>query len=57
MPLPPPLPDPTNIEVRLEVVAAMLERAVEEVRRAMAEMKGGLRDGRPPDDEPPEEGP
>lgn len=40
MPLPPPLPDPAHLETRLMVVAEMLDRAVEEVRRAMADLKG-----------------
>jgi len=41
MPVPPPLPDPAHIELRLLVVAEMLEKAVAEVRRAMAEIKSG----------------
>lgn len=40
MPLPPPLPDPNHIEARLLIVAEMLDRAVAEVRRAMAEVRG-----------------
>ncbi len=32
-------PDSTQIETRLLLVAEMLDRAVEEVRRAMAEIK------------------
>jgi len=42
MPVPPPLTDPSHIETRLLIVAEMLERAVAEVRRAMAEVKGGI---------------
>lgn len=42
MALPPPLPDPAHIETRLLVVAEMLERAVAEVRRTMAEVKGDI---------------
>ncbi len=41
MPVPPPLHDPVQIEARLLVVSEMLDRAVEEVRRAMAEIKAG----------------
>ena len=44
MPLPPPLPDPSHIETRLLVVAQMLEQAVAEVHRAMAEIRGGRPD-------------
>lgn len=40
MPTPPPLPDPIHIETRLLIVAEMLERAVDEVRRAMEDLKG-----------------
>lgn len=43
MPVPPPLSDPTHIEARLLVVAEMLDRAVAEVRRAMAEVRGDVR--------------
>jgi hypothetical protein len=43
MPAPPPLPDPSHIEMRLLVVAQMLENAVSEVRRTMAEIKGDIR--------------
>lgn len=39
MPTPPPIPDPTHIETRLLIVAEMLDRAVAEVRRAMAEIR------------------
>lgn len=39
MPLPPPLRDSVHIETRLLVVAEMLEKAVAEVHRAMAEIK------------------
>ncbi len=40
MPVPPPLPDPVHIETRLLVVAQLLEHAVAEVRRTMAEIRG-----------------
>jgi hypothetical protein len=40
MPVPPPIPDPSHIEMRLLVVAEMLEKAVAEVRRAMADVQG-----------------
>lgn len=51
--LPPPrLTDPNHIETRLLVVAEMLERAVEEVRKAMREVKGDMQNG---DDPPPED--
>ncbi len=36
MAVPPPLHDPTHIETRLLIVAEMLEKAVAEVRRAVA---------------------
>ncbi len=49
MPVPPPLPDPVHIETRLLVVAQMLEHAVAEVRRTMAEIRGSI----PPDDDAP----
>lgn len=54
MPVPPPFPDPAHIEQRLLVVSEMLDRAVEEVRRAMAEIKAGppLSASRPAPDEP-----
>lgn len=39
MPTPPPMPDPTHLETRLLIVAEMLDRAVAEVRRAMAEIR------------------
>lgn len=42
MALPPPLPDPAHIETRLLVVAKMLENAVAEVHRVMAEVKGEI---------------
>lgn len=42
MPAPPPLPDRSHIETRLLVVAQMLENAVAEVRRTMAEIKGDI---------------
>lgn len=35
----PPLPDPRHIEIRLLMVAEMLEKAVAEVRRAMDDIK------------------
>lgn len=38
MSVPPPLVDPSHIETRLLIVAEMLDRAVAEVRRAMAEL-------------------
>lgn len=57
MPLPPPLHDPAHIETRLLVVAQMLENAVAEVRRAMAEIRGGVViDDDKPDSGPPTEG-
>jgi hypothetical protein len=40
MPVPPPLPDPSHLETRLLMWAEMLEKAVTEVRRVTAEMKG-----------------
>lgn len=49
MPAPPSLPDPSHIETRLLVVAQMLENAVAEVRRTMAEIKGDIE---VPDTEP-----
>lgn len=52
MALPPPLHDPAHIETRLLVVAEMLENAVAEVRRTMAEIRAGLDLG----NEPPSEG-
>jgi hypothetical protein len=57
MPVPPPLHDPNQIETRLLVVAEMLEKAVAEVRRTMAEIRsitppGGSRQVPTP---PPEE--
>lgn len=48
MPAPPSLPDPSQIETRLLIVAEMLERAVAEVRRTMAEIKGGFESDLPP---------
>lgn len=39
MPVPPPFRDPSHIETRLLVVAAMLEKAVAEVHRAMDEIR------------------
>lgn len=36
-----PIPDTAQIETRLLVVAEMLERAVAEVQRAVAEIKSG----------------
>lgn len=39
MPVPPPFRDPTHIETRLLVVAAMLEKAVAEVHRAMEDIR------------------
>jgi hypothetical protein len=59
MPTPPPIPDPTHIETRLLIVAEMLDRAVAEVRRAMAEIKAtpdGLPDDTPPPDGTPDAG-
>lgn len=44
MSLPPPLPDPAHIEMRLMVVAAMLDKAVAEVHRTLAEIKGEMAD-------------
>jgi hypothetical protein len=41
MPVSPPLPDPAHIEARMLVVADMLEHAVAEVRRAIAEIRTG----------------
>jgi hypothetical protein len=51
MPTPPPLPDPSHIETRLLVVAEMLEKAVREVRRTMAEIKGEINAGLPADND------
>lgn len=48
MPTLPPLPDPSHIETRLLVVAEMLEKAVAEVRRTMAEIKGEIDGISPP---------
>lgn len=50
MPVPPPVPDPTHIETRLLVVAEMLDQAVAEVRRTMAQLRA---DASPPVEEPP----
>lgn len=52
MALPPPMTDPSHLETRLLVVAEMLEKAVAEVRRTMAEVKGYVEPppGYPPDD-------
>jgi hypothetical protein len=47
MPAPPPFPDPSLLETRLLVVAEMLEKAVAEVRRTMAEIKGDIDAGLP----------
>lgn len=41
-------PEPSGIEERLMVVAEMLERAVAEVRRAMAEVQGNVTEPPPP---------
>jgi len=41
MPVPPPMHDPSHVETRLLVLAELLERAVQEVRRAMADIKAG----------------
>lgn len=41
MPVPPPMRDPSHVETRLLVLAELLERAVQEVRRAMADIKAG----------------
>lgn len=41
MPVPPPMHDPSHVETRLLVLAELLERAVQEVRRAMADIKSG----------------
>jgi hypothetical protein len=38
------MPDSAHIETRLLVVAEMLEKAVAEVNRAMADLKFGVRD-------------
>lgn len=49
MSVPPPLPDPAHIETRLLVVAQMLEQAVAEVRRTMADIRRSTpADGSPP---------
>jgi hypothetical protein len=43
MPVPVPnTPDPGHIEMRLLVVAEMLENAVAEIRHTMAEIKGDV---------------
>lgn len=47
MSAPPPFPDPSHIETRLLVVAEMLDQAVAEVRRTMAEIKGDIDSGLP----------
>lgn len=52
MPAPAPLPDPTHIETRLLVVAEMLEKAVTEVRRTMAEIKGEIESSMPTESAP-----
>jgi hypothetical protein len=44
MPVQPPIPDPSRIELRLLAVAEMLDRAVAEVRQAMTEVKDGVAD-------------
>ena len=54
MPTPPPLPDPTHIETRLLVVAEMLDRAVAEVRRAMAEIQASTGDPADPSTSTPD---
>lgn len=54
MALPPPLSDPSHIEMRLLVVAEMLERAVAEVHRAMADIKIGEQSADPTGVSPPE---
>lgn len=41
MPVPAPMHDPSHVETRLMVLAELLERAVQEVRRAMADIKAG----------------
>ncbi len=41
MSVPPTPPDPRHIETRMLVVAEMLEHAVAEVRRAIAEIRTG----------------
>lgn len=51
MPTPPPVPDPSHIELRLVVLAEMLETAVAEVRRITAEIKGA-QDAVPPPSQP-----
>ncbi len=51
--MPEPRGDPAQIETRLLVVAEMLDRAVAEVRRTMAEIKSGTYTDPPPATEPP----
>ena len=46
--MPEPRGDPAQIETRLLVVAEMLDRAVAEVRKTMAEIKGGTYTEPPP---------
>jgi hypothetical protein len=41
MPVPPPMHDPSHVETRLLVLAELLERAVQEVRRAMVDIRSG----------------
>lgn len=48
--IPPPLQDPAQIETRLLVVAEMLEKAVAEVRRTMAEIRATTLPHEPPPD-------
>jgi hypothetical protein len=50
MPVPPPMSDPSHIETRLLIVAEMLEKAVAEVRRTMAELKDRAAQDFPQDD-------
>jgi hypothetical protein len=52
MSAPPPLQDPVHIETRLLIVAEMLEKAVEEVRRTMADIRYAVHADEDPLDDP-----
>ena len=45
MAVPPPLPDPTHIEMRLLIVTEMLDKAIVELRRVTEEVKTAGPDG------------
>lgn len=40
MPVPPPVPDPSHLEARLDLAATLLEEAVADVRKALAQLTG-----------------